>query len=141
MPVSLDSQIVRSKFNELFSIGHKPHNDVVPEFDVHHQVTDWKEHGPLHIHHAAENKKLIRFEFDTKFDANVDDSQKKLEERLQYIRKFLSTMMDPGEEYHLLVEERPHINDADGATTFIVRGVIVPQGTYPGGVTPLAERA
>lgn len=133
MAISLDAQVVRNRLNELFNIGRGVHDDVTPEFDIHHQINDWKEHGPLHIHHASANKKLIRFEFDTKFDSGPEDAEKKLEDRLLYIRRYLATMCDPGEEYHLLVEERPHI-DGDGATTFVVRGIIVPQGSYPGGV-------
>lgn len=131
MGFELDAKVVRHKINELFKIGHERH-DFVHGLHEQHSLGDaeWKECGPVMVHHVDDKTKLIRFEFDNQFDAVPDGPEKKLEERLAYIQRFLASVVEPGEEYHLTVEERPNVNDParPNLVTYFIRGVVVPKG-------------
>ena len=77
--------------------------------------------------------KLVRFQFDADVGSSTGltpaEIQKRIDERLQYVDKFMALMTGPMEEYHLTVEERPHINDpvAPNSVTYHIHGAVVPK--------------
>ena len=130
MGISLDSQIVRDKLTSLFKVGHDK-VDIIQKLHAEHEArnSDWKEYGPVLMHHADDGAKLVRFEFNNQFEAKGDNDEQRVEERLRYIESFLASMVGPDEEYHLTFEERPVVGDGEtgNIVNYFVRGVIVPK--------------
>lgn len=135
MGFGLDSQILRDRLDNLFQIGGNRHDIVHHLFRQHAPPdTEWRQHHEFMVYHALPDTKLVRFHFDADFDTSEGESQAKIQsridDRLRYVQSFMSTMAGPDEDYHLTVEERPHINDPDGRNlvTYQIHGVIVPKG-------------
>jgi len=135
MGFGLDSQILRDRLDNLFQIGGNRH-DIVHHLFQHHAPPDaeWRQQDEFLVHHVSPETKLVRFHFDANFDTSEGESsagiQKRIDDRLRYVQGFMSTMVGPDEDYHLTIEERPHINDPAGRNlvTFHIHGAIVPKG-------------
>lgn len=134
MGIGLDAQILRDRLDRLYEVGRNRHDLVHSLFEQHATPdTEWRQQDEFFVHHAAPDTKLVRFQFDANFHAaegaTPEEVQKRIDDRLRYVQNFLSLMTGANEEYHLTVEERPHINDpvAPNAVTYHIHGAIVPK--------------
>lgn len=134
MGITLDAQILKDKLDSLYEVGRNRHDVVHDLFQKYSKPdAEWKQQDDFQVHTAGNEAKLVRFAFDANFDAasgaSPEETQKRIDDRLRYVQKFLSLMTGPNEEYHLTVEERPHINDAaaPNSVTYNIHGAIVPK--------------
>ncbi|MGC3970165.1 MAG: hypothetical protein QM775_23405 [Pirellulales bacterium] len=134
MAITLDAQILKDRLDSLYEVGRNRH-DVVHDLFAKYSKPDaeWRLQDDFQVHIAGAEAKLVRFAFDANFDAAAGESpeavQKRIDDRLRYVQNFLALMTGPNEEYHLTVEQRPHINDpvAPNAVTYNIHGAIVPK--------------
>ena len=133
---NLDIQVVKDQLKSLHDDGRNRHDVVHRLFEQHAKPdTEWRQQDDFFIHHITPETKLVRFQFDADVGASTGltpaEVQKRIDERLRYVDKFMALMTGPMEEYHLTVEERPHINDpaAPNSVTYHIHGAVVPKGT------------
>lgn len=129
MPGVFDATIVKHKINELFRLNHGVADSIHDRFEHHNErATEWRQHGPLFVHHSEEGPTLVKFEFEADLDGDHATQERYIEEKLIEAQATLASMVREGEEYHLSLEERPHISETGGHSNrviYVMRGVIV----------------
>jgi len=124
-----DATYVRHRLNEVFRLNHGTADSIHQRFEHHNQrATEWRQHGPIFVHHAEEGPTLVKFEFETEIEADRPGQEELVEARLNEVRTVLESMLKPNEEYHLLLEERPQVGDVPtNRIAYYIKGVIVPK--------------
>lgn len=126
-----DSTFLRHRVNEAFNVNHAVADSIHHRFEHHHErATEWRQHGPIFVHHTDEGPTLVKFELTTDVDAARRDLDQLIDSRLKDVRAVLEGLTKPDEEYHLTVEERPEVGDVPtNRVTYYIKGIIVPKGT------------
>lgn len=129
MPGVFDATIVKDKINEVFRLNHGVADSIHQRFEHHgERDTEWRQHGPIFVHHTEEGPTLVKFEFEADLTGDHASQEKFIQEKLDEAQAVLSSMVREGEEYHLVLEERPHISETGGdphRVTYVMKGVVV----------------
>jgi hypothetical protein len=123
-----DSTFVRHRLNEVFKSNHGTASSLHDRFEHHHErATEWRQHGPIFVHHTDEGPTLVKFEVAVETNMDPAAQEKLIEGKLNEVRTTLESMLKPGEDYHLVMEERPVVGDniaANKTTSYYIKGVI-----------------
>lgn len=124
-----DATFVRHRLNEVFRVNHGTADSIHQRFEHHHErATEWRQHGPIFVHHTDEGPTLVKFEFETEMNADRPGQEQLIESRLNDVKAVLEGLLKPGEEYHLTLEERPQVGDVrTNRISYFIKGVIVPK--------------
>lgn len=121
-----DSTFLRHRLSEVFKANHGTAGSLHERFEHHHErATEWRQHGPIFVHHTDEGPTLVKFEVsvDSNMEAAALDAF--VEGKLKEVRTTLESMLKPGEDYHLTMEERPIVGDVpSNRTSYYIKGVI-----------------
>lgn len=122
-----DATFVRHRLNEVFKVNRGVADAIHKRFEHHHErATEWRQHGPIFVHHTPEGPTLVKFEVELESNLDPATQEQIVENRLNEVRAVLELMLKPDEEYHLTLEERPIVGDVPtGRTAFYIKGVIV----------------
>lgn len=122
-----DATIMRHRLNEVFKVNHGVAKSIHDRFEHHHErATEWRQHGPIFVHHTPEGPTLVKFEVELESNLDPAEQERLVESRLNEVRSVLESLKKPGEDYHLTLEERPIVGDVPtGRTAFYIKGVIV----------------
>jgi hypothetical protein len=129
MPGSFDSSIVKNQLNDVYHANRPTASSIHRRFaHEHDRITEWRQHGPIFVHQTEEGPTLVKFEFETEMSAPPAARQEIIDQRMKEVEDTLTSMLKPNEEYHLELEERPHVGDVpSNHISFYIRGVIVPK--------------
>jgi hypothetical protein len=129
MPGVFDATMVKHKINELFRINHGVADSIHKRFEHHgERDTEWRQHGPIFVHHTEEGPTLVKFEFEADLGGDHEAQERFIAQKLEEAQAALASMVREGEEYHLTLEERPHISTDGGSShgvTYVMKGIIV----------------
>ena len=129
MAGAFDATIMQTRLNEVFKLNRGVADSIHQRFEHHHErATEWRQHGPIFVHHTPEGPTLVKFEVEIESNLPAEVQEQVVESRLSEVRTVLEQMKKPNEEYHLTLEERPIVGDVpSGRTAYYIRGVIVPK--------------
>jgi hypothetical protein len=125
-----DATFVKHRVDEVFKVNRGVADSIHKRFEHHHErATEWRQHGPIFVHHTPEGPTLVKFEVELESNLDRASQEKIVEDRLNEVRAVLESLKKPDEEYHLTLEERPIVGDVPtGRTLFYIKGVIVGKG-------------
>ena len=128
MPGVFDATYVRHRLNEVFKLNHGVADSIHQRFEHHDErATEWRQHGPIFVHHTEAGPTLVKFEFEADVGGDREAQEQYIEQRLAEAQATLASMVREGEEYHLVLEERPQVSDGgtSNRVTYVMKGVIV----------------
>lgn len=129
MPGVFDATVIRHKLNDLFRINHGVADSIHRRFEHHgERDTEWRQHGPIFVHHTEEGPTLVKLEFEADLGGDHDTQERFIAQKLEEAQAVLASMVREGEEYHLVLEERPHLSEdgvASNRVTYVMKGIIV----------------